>query len=158
MRKAKLILSVYFVAAGLNYAWELAQRPFYSGADDFGAALWHCLVAAAADGVLVVLIFAAAAAAQSSIDWFIKPTAGGCAAMVGAALGIGFGVEWWGVRIAQRWQYSERMPLIPGIDIGIVPLVQMLLLPPLVFWILRRSLAGCYEPKKERHRGERTSG
>lgn len=151
MRKSKLILAVYVIAVGVNYPWELAQLPFYAGAGDFGAALWHCFVAATGDGVLVVLIFSAAAAAQGSIKWFVKPTAGAYAAMFSTALLIGFAVEWWGVRVAQRWQYSDRMPLIPGIDIGIVPLVQMLLLPPVVFWIMRRGVASGYLRPPELH-------
>ena len=155
LHHVKLVTILFVLAVAVNYPWELAQRPLYAGAVGLGAALWHCLIAALGDGLLVVLIFAAAAAAQGSIKWFVRPTAGAYAAMFGAALVVGFAVEWWGVRVAQRWQYSERMPVISGIDIGIVPLVQMLLLPPLVFWILRRSLAGGYEPSEERHRGGR---
>ena len=140
-RKAKLTLTAYALAVAVNYAWELAQRPLYAGADDLGTMLWHCFAAALGDGLLAVLIFAAAAAAQGSFNWFIKPTAGAYAAMIGAALVIGFAVEWWGLRIAERWQYSELMPVIPLVGIGIVPLVQMIALPALVFWIMRRWMA-----------------
>ena len=129
LHHAKLGMILFVLAAAVNYVWELAQRPFYAGGDDFRAALWHCFVAALGDGLLVILIFAAAAVAQGSFTWFIKPAARGYAAMVGAAIVIGFAVEWWGLRIAERWKYSERMPLIPLIDIGIVPLLQMILLP-----------------------------
>lgn len=151
MKLAKLTAILFVLAVAVNLAWELAQRTFYAGADDFRTALWHCFVAALGDGLLVTLIFAAAAAAQGSFNWFIKPTAGGYAAMIGTSLVIGFTVEWWGLRIAERWQYSERMPLIPLIDIGIVPLLQMILLPPLIFWIMRRSVASGYLRPPELH-------
>jgi hypothetical protein len=32
-----------------------------------------------------------------------------------------------------RWMYTAQMPLVPGLDVGIVPIVQMLVLPPLLF-------------------------
>ena len=46
-------------------------------------------------------------------------------------------VEWAGVHVAQRWSYTERIPRLPGIDVGILPTAQMLLLPPLIFWTAR---------------------
>lgn len=33
------------------------------------------------------------------------------------------------------WSYTVQMPLIPGIAVVISPRAQMLLLPPLIFWV-----------------------
>ena len=32
--------------------------------------------------------------------------------------------------------YTSQMPLVPGLDVGLVPVVQMLVLPPLIFRIV----------------------
>jgi len=44
-------------------------------------------------------------------------------------------VEWVGVHVLGRWQYTETMPVVPGLGVGVIPIAQMLLLPPLIFRI-----------------------
>jgi hypothetical protein len=68
----------------------------------------------------------------------MRPTLRSYVAMAAAGLAVGFAVEWWGLHIARRWEYSGLMPLVPGTGIGVAPVLQMLLLPPLVFWAMRR--------------------
>jgi hypothetical protein len=41
----------------------------------------------------------------------------------------------------ERWSYFPGMPLIPGIDVGLTPVLQMVLIPPLIFYILRNVSA-----------------
>jgi hypothetical protein len=39
------------------------------------------------------------------------------------------------VHILNRWEYTPNMPKLPGLDIRLVPIAQMLVLPPLIFGI-----------------------
>ncbi len=39
------------------------------------------------------------------------------------------------------WNYLPTMPLVPGTDIGLVPLLQWIVLPLLTVWFVRRQLA-----------------
>ena len=138
MRSVAVHLSLLFaLATAVNYAWELAQTPLYAGVV-FPGAIWHCFVASLGDGLLVLFIFAVVAAVVWSLDWYMRPTLRSYAAMAAAGLAVGFAVEWWGLHIARRWEYSELMPLIPGTGIGVAPVLQMLLLPPAIFWVMRR--------------------
>jgi hypothetical protein len=59
--------------------------------------------------------------------------------MVGLVLGVT--IEWVAVRVLQRWAYTARMPRVPGLDVRLVPVAQMLILPPLIFRLvaLRRG-------------------
>jgi hypothetical protein len=47
-------------------------------------------------------------------------------------------VEWYAVKVLHRWEYSLSMPVIPGLEIGFVPVLQMLVLPPLTFFLAAR--------------------
>ena len=132
------LLAVYALSVVLNYVWELAQTPLYSEVG-FPAAFVHCFVAALGDGLLVLLILIAVAGTASSLDWYMRPTLSNYVAMAAAGLVVGIAVEWWGLHIVERWQYSELMPLLPWIEIGISPLVQMLALPPVIFALIRRT-------------------
>jgi len=54
---------------------------------------------------------------------------------VAAGLAIAVAVEWLGLHVLRRWSYTPRMPLVPGLEVGLVPVAQMVILPPLVFLI-----------------------
>lgn len=128
---------IFALATAVNYAWELAQTPLYAGVAFLGA-IWHCFVASLGDGLLVLIIFAVVAAVVRRLDWYMRPTMHSYVAMAAAGLAVGFAVEWWGLHLARRWEYSALMPVIPGTGIGVAPVLQMLLLPPLIFWAMRR--------------------
>lgn len=132
------VVTIFLVATLLNYPWEIAQAPLYIGMSEFPMILWHCLRAALGDGVLVVLVFALGAAALRRTDWYRAPGAQGYAVMLGAGLLIGIAVEWVGLHALQRWSYAAGMPVIPVLGVGVAPVAQMLLLPPLVFWLVAK--------------------
>ena len=134
---ARGLLLIFFVAVAVNYAWELAQTPLYAGVD-FPGAVWHCFVASLGDGLLLLFIYAAVAVAMRSLDWYMRPGVEAYFAMAAAGLAVGIAVEWWGLHIAKRWQYSELMPIIPGAGVGLAPILQMLVLPPAIFAAVRR--------------------
>lgn len=134
---ARTTLLVFLVAVALNYPWELAQAPLYDGLNDRSAAIWHCFVASLGDGLLMLLIFAAGLGVFRRLDWFERPGARGYLLMFATGMAIALVVEWAAVHLAHRWSYANAMPRLPGLDIGIVPVIQMLILPPLVFCVVR---------------------
>jgi len=130
-----LVALVYAVAVAANYPWELAQSPLYEGTGDVGRMWWHCFVASLGDGLLVLLIWGAGFVALRRADWFVAPTVSGYVMTVAAGLAIAVAVEWLGLHVLRRWSYTPRMPLVPGLEVGLVPVAQMVILPPLVFLI-----------------------
>jgi hypothetical protein len=127
--------SIFVVAAVFNYAWELAQSPLYIGMENLGEVWWHCFVASLGDGLLVLFIFAVGWMVLHRQDWFANPGVHGYAVMLATGLVISVSIEWIAVHILGRWAYIDRMPLVPGLRVGIVPILQMLVLPPLIFWV-----------------------
>ena len=69
-------------------------------------------------------------------DWFEQPGVFGYVVMVTAGLVMAVLIEWLGVHVLKRWEYTEKMPIAPGLGIGLVPIAQMLFLPPLIFRIV----------------------
>jgi hypothetical protein len=131
------LISVYFVAVVLNYLWELAQAPLYLGLENYNiAVLWHCFVASLGDGIMVLLIIAVGWVVLHQPDWFEQPGVLGYVVMVTVGLVMAVLIEWLGVHVLKRWEYTEKMPTVPGLGIGLVPIAQMLFLPPLIFRIV----------------------
>ena len=131
-----IVSSLFVVAVIFNYLWEIAQAPLYTGMDNMEAPWWHCFVASLGDGVLVLLIFAIGWLVSRKRNWFERPGARGYTLMLVSGLTIAGSVEWIAVHILQRWNYAPAMPRLPVLDIGIVPIVQMLVLPPQIFRIV----------------------
>lgn len=132
----RAVAAIFVVAVGFNYAWELAQSPLYAGMEDFSRMLWHCFVASLGDGLLVLLIFAIGGVVLSRWDWFMRPGVNGYALLFAAGLVIAVGVELVAIRVMGQWEYTRRMPLVPGLGIGLSAVAQMLCLPPLIFRIV----------------------
>jgi hypothetical protein len=133
---------------GLNLLWEFVQLPFYAFPVEVGplGILWAVLHCTAGDGGIALASFVAAAVTTRRLRWPVESPRLG----LGVAMCFGFlwtvQSEWLNVYIRERWAYDTSMPLIAGI--GVMPLLQWLLLPPLVFLLVRRS-----EAKALRERG-----
>ena len=131
------LAATFVVAVGLNYVWEIAQGFLYVGMDYTQGIWWHCFVASLGDGLLVWIIFLIGWAAFRRSDWFVRPNFGHYTVMLATGLAIGIAVEWVAVHLLRRWSYTDAMPLLPG-GIGLVPILQMLLIPPVIFAIVAR--------------------
>lgn len=130
--------SIFSVAVLVNYPWELAQARLYVGTDGADIAPWLCIVASLVDGALVLLIYAVGVVVFSQRGWFVAPGFSGYALMAAAGILISISIEWITVYGTRIWAYSPNMPLVPGLGIGVTPLIQMLVLPPFIFHVLTK--------------------
>ncbi|KXK00554.1 MAG: hypothetical protein UZ03_NOB001002719 [Nitrospira sp. OLB3] len=137
----KLLIQIFVVAALVNAPWEVAQSQanLYVGRDGGGFPWWHCALMGLGDGVLVLAIFFMGRIACGRWEWFERPGLKGYATMLVSGLVISVATEWLMVYVAFRWAYQDSMPVVPGFGVGIAPIIQMLVLPPLVFCIVARS-------------------
>lgn len=123
----------------LNWAWEMAQmRAFAEMASrPWWQTLWPCTRASLGDvlATLVVCGVGALAAGQprwaTTGRWNVYTTA----ALLGGAWAVAF--EWFS-RVTGRWTYTDRMPVVPLLGVGLWPLLQLTLLVPAALWIARR--------------------
>ncbi len=133
--------------AGLSLAWEIAQLPLYTIWSDgrpayIAFAVIHCtagdvLIGGASLAAALVITRAPVLAA-----WRWRRIAIGTAVIATSYTAFS---EWMNTVALRSWEYSEVMPRVPlgSIEIGLSPLAQWLLIPPLALWLaLRRSTVG----------------
>lgn len=136
MRRSKrmqVILVALVMGLVVNFAWEMAQAVLYESMGTVWQATWRCFVASLADAAMVLALV--------GVGWAVCRRAGsrtGGAAVVALGIVLGAAIEWTGLE-RSRWAYNEHMPLIYGTQIGVVPVLQMTLLPLLVFHVTRRA-------------------
>ncbi|MGH7629725.1 MAG: hypothetical protein ACREOF_10175 [Gemmatimonadales bacterium] len=124
----------------LNFVWEMWQAPFYRTMIEASHldAVRTCTLATFGDAVIALLALGAAAAVARDSGWLARPSRKALAVYVGAGLVITLALEWLNVQVLHRFSYAARMPTVLGI--GLTPLLQWLVLPPLVLWLARRHL------------------
>ncbi len=125
----------------LNLAWEIAHVSLYAtwAAADGMTVAWSLLHCTVGDVLIALAMFALAGIALRRADWpASRPWAGGIIVVIGAMAFTAWS-EWYNVYRAGNWGYSAGMPMIFGI--GVSPLLQWLILPPVV--------VGAYRAVKE---------
>ena len=136
-------INVGLFAFLLNLVWEFAQVPLYRDLPSLGhwASIKLCARATLGDAVIAVVALWVVAAVTVSRRWITAPSAAQVAWFVGIGLGISTALEWVAIHVQGRWAYGASMPIIPILQIGLAPVLQWLILPPLVVWFVTRQLA-----------------
>lgn len=132
-------LSLLAVALPLELLWEIAQAPLYSiWQRGWGEIVYDLLHCSAGDLLILLVTFELVALIEGNRRWYVRRSI--LAATAFTLFGAGYTVfsEIYNVQIKAAWSYGPSMPLVPGTDIGLAPLLQWLLLPPLIVWLLRR--------------------
>lgn len=116
----------------LSLAWEIAHVRLYTLWDsaDRMTIAWSVLHCSLGDVVIALTLFALAGFTLRQKDWpVLRPIAGSAIVIIGA---MAFTVlsEWFNVYEIGSWAYTANMPMIFGI--GLSPLLQWLILPPLM--------------------------
>lgn len=127
-----------------HFAWEMLQIPWFAGMIEapHGAIVWLCIRATGGDVVILVAAYWVASLAAGRRHWLVAGA--GLPALVVVAVGVAVTVvfEWLATGPLERWQYGDAMPVVPVIDTGLAPLLQWIVLPPLILWLARRHILG----------------
>lgn len=128
---------------GLNLAWETAQLPLYTLWSDASAgtiafSVAHCTAGDIAIGAAVLFLVLILGRERALVQWRWRRIAV-WTALAGAAYTV-FS-EWSNTAVLGSWAYSDLMPVlkVAGIvDVGLSPLLQWLVLPPLALYLAGR--------------------
>lgn len=146
------LLRRYLLAVGFgNLAWEFAQLPLYTvwherGAAEIVFAAVHCT-----GGDLLI--------ASTALLGALAIVGNGCwpharfrlVAATAVLGGLAYTVlsEWLNTEIRGNWAYTELMPTLPLVGVGISPFAQWIIVPVAAFWWARRPLIAVTQPKEK---------
>jgi hypothetical protein len=139
----RTLATLFAISVPPNFIWEVAQMPLYVEDGKLLEFAAHCIVPSLGDGVIVLMIFGVGWIVWRRVDWFVRTAWSARILMLMTGLVIAVLVEWVAVYGFGRWSYTANMPLLPVLNIGLSPVLQMLLLPPALFkataWWLHRG-------------------
>ncbi len=136
-------VNVVIFAFLLNFVWEFWQVPFYR--DMPSGPHWQatkvCSLATVGDVAIALVAFWVVAAVARTRAWVLGPS--GTQVVIFTMTGVAVTViaEWVAREMLQSWAYADRMPTLPLLGTGLLPLLQWMILPPLVVWFVQRQLA-----------------
>lgn len=131
-----------------HFVWENVQCPLFFEHGSYDASLWGMTVATLGDVVLTWIIYAVAALVSREWRWTSDPWSWvQIVALVVTALALGIAVEVHALHTG-RWFYKDITPVLPFLGVSIIPLLQLLILSPIVFALAER-LTGRRGPSSE---------
>lgn len=128
---------VFAVAFVLNFAWEHVHAPLYAAYKSGPITEWILLRATLADALIITVL----AAAYLFIPFLHKRLY----LIVAALAVVAVCIEWWALATG-RWAYGPHMPLIPLLNVGLTPAVQLAVLGYAAFVICLPSAKSKYLP------------
>lgn len=133
------MLTLYFtafaVAFALNLVWENAHMPLYKNFNGDSSSLsrfLRSLYDSFMDGITILSLYAALALVlHLRLTWPFEANTFQHALLAVVSGVVATAIERRALKTG-RWQYTDRMPIVPYLRIGLSPLAQMMLLPSLV--------------------------
>lgn len=123
-----------------NLLWEFAQMPLYTVWQapwaEIAFAGLHCL---GGDVLIASASIWAALIVLKAERWPEMRFRRVAAVTMTVGLGYTAFSEWLNVSVRQSWAYSDLMPTVTPLEIGVSPLVQWIVVPALALFIARPS-------------------
>lgn len=128
----------------MNLPWEFLQVPFFAGMAEreHWDGVKACVRATIGDALILLVGYWGVAMLFRRRNWLSQPSTRHLIAFIAIGVVITVAIErlaltgaWFG-----GWLYSDQMYVVPGLQVGLSPLLQWLILPPVVVWFARRQL------------------
>lgn len=137
----KQFLTISFVTAYiLSFVWEMLQMPFYKAFMQYTVQAWlFCGLASIFDALYIVILYWVGKRFTHNQDWIVHLNWKRILAIALLAVLTATISE----RVALAlglWQYSEKMAIVPLLQIGIIPPLQLTVLPIITFWLMNRVI------------------
>lgn len=123
----------------LQLLWEVAQFPLYTvwHEGDWGFILYGLIHCTLGDLLILLSVFWFISLINKSRYWIFSPSMPNI--ILFTVLGLAYTIfsEILNTRIKGTWGYTELMPIVPVIEVGGMPFLQWLLIPPVLIWLMQ---------------------
>jgi len=124
------LLCIAFLAAVFHFIWESLHVGLYTGYSGLSGSLPITVWATIGDVTYVLASVLFLSLVKYEFQWMSAPQWADIAGLAILGAGIALYVEYKALAL-ERWSYLPAMPIIPGLEVGLSPVVQMTLLLPL---------------------------
>ena len=141
----RFLFLLFVVSVALNFGWEISQMSAYSfsgvtlaGYQDFVKLHW---IASIKDGLMVVGLYVLVAIFVRNAAWGKRFSNQRLIFLVSFGFMWAVAVEYNAVIVKHLWAYGKAMPVLPGLNVGVWPVLQMMVLPVVAIFLVRKNLS-----------------
>ena len=109
-----------------------------SGYEAFVKAHW---IAALKDGLITVALYLLVAIFMQNMAWGRRFSNRRLIFLLSFGFLWALVMEYHAVSVRHAWSYAKEMPLLPGIGLGVAPILQMMILPFVAIFLVRKHLS-----------------
>ena len=132
-------IQLLMLSLPLQLLWEIAQFPLYTvwHEGDWSYILYGLVHCTLGDLLITLSVFWFVSLLNRSRYWIFSPSFSNI--IIFTALGLSYTIfsEIMNTRIIGTWGYTELMPIIPVIEVGGMPFLQWLLIPPVLIGLIQ---------------------
>lgn len=127
----------------LNFFWEIQQMQFFQIPSESSCLniIKNCTLATVGDVGISLTAFWVVAVVSKSRQWFHRFHWWQLSSFILVGVVITAIFEALATGVLNLWEYADIMPILPFFGTGWVPLLQWLLIPPIIIWFVKRQLA-----------------
>src|SRR3989338_9721013 len=137
MKTGKQIIFLSLIAFILHIVWENMQASLFQGYVSFVEHFPMCLVGTAGDVAITLFVYFIVALLKNDFNWILTLNKKQIATLAVIGFFIAVGIEWRALLFG-RWAYADVMPIIPYLNVGLVPILQMTFLLPLSMYLTKK--------------------
>ena len=141
----RFLFSLFIVATVFHFAWEISQMAYYSFAGvplaEYDAFIKDHWTVAAKDGLVTVALYLLVGMLVKNAGWGKRFRRQRLMFLVVVGFLWAVGIEYYATEVAHRWAYAPSMSLIPIINVGVLPVLQMVLIPFFSIFVTRKQLS-----------------
>ena len=135
------VLNFIFFSYLLNATWEWMQSPFFiDTTSNLNLVVWYRIHCSLGDTLILLVGYVLISLYRKDIGWVNQSRLNDYLILV--LIGFFYTIlsEFINVHVKHNWAYSRYMPIIPFINTGVVPLLQWIILPPVILSITRKQV------------------
>lgn len=139
-KNLKIIFIIAIVSTIFQAVWEYSQCSIFFTMDDLPNYTRLMISATFGDVIMTLALYSLLSIVNGELEWFVKKwETKEWVIMILYALFLSFYFEISNLHNG-RWVYSKNMPLFPNTNIGLIPVIQLLVLFPLSFLVSKYIL------------------
>ncbi len=120
-----------------NLAWEVPHSLLYKTTTEMSVEQYvpKILRASGGDIIMILLIFLGISLYNKSLNWQLNQKNMLLSILFGIVIAVTFEVY---AQHTNRFEYLSKMPLIPLFNVGVTPVLQMVVTPLVTFFLVNR--------------------
>jgi hypothetical protein len=135
------VLNFFFFSFVLNATWEWIQSPFFIDiTSDLNTIIWYRIHCTLGDSLILITGYILTSFYYWNFNWVHHSNVKHHVVFVVMGVIYTLFSEYLNVYVNNSWSYSDYMPLLPFVNIGLVPLFQWIILPPIIISITKRQI------------------